>query len=200
MQSVSALDSKMFPDHALTGGACCQYIDVNGATLGWAAPKAFYSQSSIVLPGTTMFENHIEELEKIIGHRFQRENLHLLEEARTTRAYHNEHKHVKDQEVLAKLGDAVLKPIIVANLIAAGANTAKEINDSQQILECRKNLAGVASKMGIAEHLNLGAGEGNPKQTDHKNALGESLEAIIGAIYLDAGFEKARALAEKYLL
>jgi ribonuclease-3 len=139
-----------------------------------------------------MFENHIEELEKVIGHRFQRENIHLLEEARTTMAYHNEHKDVKHQEVLAKLGDAVLKPVIVANLIAAGAKTAKEINDSQQILECRKNLAGTALKMGIAEHLNLGAGESDSKQTDHKNALGESLEAIIGAIYLDAGFERCK--------
>ena len=78
-------------------------------------------------------------------------------------------------------------------LIRARYPTPDAITQAKIQLEHEEALAGIAGQMGIAQSIRLGAGErklGVVGKGPH--VLAETLEAVIGAFYLDGGFEAAR--------
>ncbi|HIH44130.1 MAG TPA: dsRNA-specific ribonuclease [Candidatus Methanoperedenaceae archaeon] len=135
-------------------------------------------------------------LEQSIGYTFN--NKHLLTRALTRKAYANEqrqqNKTCEDQEVLRTLGDAVLKTVLVDLLIGAGCGTREEITTRKMNLESVEKLGGMARQLGIGAHIILGAGEKKQKADEQQYVLSETLEAILGAVYLDGGFEAARGV------
>jgi ribonuclease-3 len=133
-------------------------------------------------------KHNFGHLEIQIGYRFHNPN--LLEKARTSAAYANENPGSPFWGTLATLGDAVLKPIIVEQLMDK-CQTQKDITVEKQRKESRKKLALIANDLEIFDCLNLGIGE-KSSGTNHTNALGESLEAIIGAIFLDSDYNHCK--------
>lgn len=145
-------------------------------------------------------------LERAIGHIFLDKS--LLVQALTTEAYSNEARQhgepCKDQDVLATLGDAMLKAVLVDHLITAGFGSSGEITVRKIELEQEATLAAIARRLGVGERLRLGKGQIKHNHQDHPNLLAETLEAIVAAIYLDVGFRATRRIIirwfEDYLI
>lgn len=123
----------------------------------------------------------------ILGHRFGDEE--LLRQALTHRSSGANHN-----ERLEFLGDAVLD-LVISEHLCARFKTANEGDLSRlraQLVQ-QNTLASVARELSLADHLRLGRGEARTGGADRDSILADALEAIIGAIYLDAGLPDARA-------
>lgn len=143
---------------------------------------------------------NIAKIEGILGYTFKDKK--LLNRALTRKAYAQERKQknqeCEDQEVFRTLGDAVLKAALVDLLIKSGCGSRKEITERKKGIEQKKSLAIIAKDLGIGPFIILGRGE--KKQKIHRGpyVLAETLEALIGAIYLDRGFDSSREIVEKW--
>lgn len=145
------------------------------------------------------------ELELNIGHIFIEKN--LLDRALTTKGYVNEFKQqnpnsppIQSQDAFCTLGDAVLKLILVDHLIKNKRyNKSREITEEKKQAESRKTLAKISRQLNIGHFLKMGTGEReHNKIYDNDDNLAETLEAIIGAIYLDIGFEASKKIILKW--
>jgi ribonuclease-3 len=133
-------------------------------------------------------------IEKNLGYRFR--DPALLQRALTRRAFADEERqkgrHHEDQEILSTLGDAALKAAFVDLLVRAHYPTPDAITRVKENLERHEALADIALQIGIGPSIRLGAGEKTRGAEKEPLVLAETLEAIIGAIYLDGGCEAAR--------
>jgi ribonuclease-3 len=114
-------------------------------------------------------------LQKRLNHHFA--NPRLLERALTHRSFTSDHN-----ERLEFLGDSVLN----LDLSRVRANLVKQ-----------DTLFKMASTLGLSACLRLGDGEKRSGGHKRPSILADALEAIIGAVYLDAGFEVAAALVHR---
>jgi ribonuclease III len=123
-------------------------------------------------------------LESIIGYTFR--DPALRTRAITRRAYVNDIKpgSLPEHEALATLGDAVINVVFLSQLIES-ENDEGKISKKRDELVNHPHLSNIALGIGIKDCLLLGKCEGNTKEWDKGQALGESLESIIGAIYID---------------
>jgi ribonuclease-3 len=139
-------------------------------------------------------------IEEALGYTFS--NKSLLERALTRKAYALEQKQqnieCQDQEIYRTLGDAVLKTVLIDLLIKSGVNSRGEITSRKKSLEREEGLAEVSKRMGIGSFLKLGKGEEKQRADEEPYVLAETFEAVIGAIYLDGGFEACRETIVKF--
>lgn len=135
--------------------------------------------------------------EALLDHRFQ--NPDLLLEAITHSSYANENK-CSCNERLEFLGDAVLS-IIVSNYLfrRVPAISEGEMTRVRAQSVCETALAYHAKKMGIGAHLRLGNGERNTGGAKRASVLADAMEAIIAALFLDAGKDKTSAYVLSFL-
>ena len=121
------------------------------------------------------------------GHRFA--DASLLEQALTHRSAGAPHN-----ERLEFLGDAVLG-VLVAEALYARWPKADEgsLTRARAELVRESSLAGLARRLQVGERLTLGPGEMKSGGHRRDSILSDALEAVIGAIYLDAGFEACRS-------
>lgn len=122
-----------------------------------------------------------------LGHRFGDEG--LLQQALTHRSSGARHN-----ERLEFLGDAVLD-LVISEYLYARFKTANEGDLSRLRAQLVKQdtLAGIARKLTLTEHLRLGRGETKTGGGSRDSILADTLEAIIGAVYLDAGLPGVHA-------
>ncbi|MEY4643369.1 MAG: ribonuclease III [Hylemonella sp.] len=116
----------------------------------------------------------------------------LLERALTHRSFSADHN-----ERLEFLGDSVLN-LAVADLLYARLGTLAE-GDLSRIranLVKQDTLHQLALDLGLSGLLRLGDGEIRSGGQKRPSILADALEAVIGAVYLDAGYEKARQLVQ----
>lgn len=129
--------------------------------------------------------------------------LELLDTALTHRSYINEAgrgERAAHNERLEFLGDAVLGQAVAAILyerMPDGSEGDLARIKSQVVSE--QSLASVALSVGISEALRMGRGEELSGGRSKKAMLADALEAVIGALYVDQGSEKAQALVENLL-
>lgn len=139
-------------------------------------------------------------IEEVLGYTFS--NKSLLERALTRKAYANELKQqnleCEDQEIYRTLGDAVLKTVLVDRLIASGYKTREDITNRKMELESEEGLAKISWELGIGSSIRLGIGEKKQKANEKQYVLAETLEAIIGAIYLDGGYDASKETIIKW--
>lgn len=129
-------------------------------------------------------------------------NPSILETALTHRSWVNEHPNQRgNNERLEFLGDAVLEFIISKELYnrfpdkEEGYLTALRAN-----LVNTSNLASVAEKLGIGNLLFLSKGEEETGGRTNQSILADTIEAIIGGIYLDGGIEKSEEFIKEFIL
>ncbi len=132
-------------------------------------------------------------LEKVIGVKFK--NKDLLKQAFVHRSYLNEHPkfELDNNERLEFLGDAVLE-IIVTEYLFFNFEEKKEgdLTNFRASLVNTKMLSTVAEEVGLEEYLYLSKGESQDKNSKaRKSILANTVEAVVGAIFLDQGKEKA---------
>ncbi len=134
------------------------------------------------------------QLEKTIGHHFA-DNA-LVDLAMTHPSYALSHK-CKDNQRLEFLGDAVLE-ICVSRVIYHKYPKLREgqLTRKRAALVCEKNLARAARRLGLGAFLKLDRGEEVVGGRENPSILADTMEALIAAVYLDAGMEKAAALVD----
>jgi len=115
------------------------------------------------------------------------QNRELLKTAISTRAARNEHPELimKDNERLEFLGDSVLKFLISENLFKCKSNPEGKMTIMRVEIESNKTLGAIARELDLKPHLFLSEGEKRFRGKSECTLLANSLEAIIGAIYLD---------------
>jgi ribonuclease-3 len=125
-------------------------------------------------------------LEERLGHRFLRAG--LLEQALTHRSHGFPHN-----ERLEFLGDGVLDCVMAQELFARfPALSEGELSRLRASLVRKETLAAVARDLGLGDHLRLGEGESANGGATRPSILADTLEALYGAVFLDAGYESAR--------
>ena len=142
-----------------------------------------------------------EKFEKTIGYRFR--NISLLTQAMTHSSYANEHGGNRRtcNERLEFLGDAVLE-LVSSEVIYTNY---PEMNEGQMTkfrasIVCEPALAEVARSLGIPDRLLLGKGEEAAGGRLRDSLTSDALEALIGAIYLDGGFEPAERFVKHFIM
>ena len=128
----------------------------------------------------------IATLEAALGHRFR--DPALLGRALTHASYAHEHAPTPHNETLAFLGDAVLG-LVVAELLCARAPEAGvgSLTAERALLVSAKNLASWAMRLDLPARLRLGRGEALGGGAAKESILATAFEAVIGALYLEAG-------------
>lgn len=102
-------------------------------------------------------------------------------------------------ERLEFLGDAILGFIISAELYRHHPKAKEgELSRMRSALVNRDVLATLATELGLSEHLELGAGERKSGGESRQSILADTLEALIGAIYLDGGLEAVWACVTQW--
>jgi ribonuclease-3 len=137
-------------------------------------------------------------LEKAIDFRFR--NKDLLAQALTHRSAVRESKQNGHNERLEFLGDAVLELAATEHLYHLSDKPEGELTNWRSALVQREHLAAVARDIKLGEYLILSRGEEASGGRDRDSTLANGLEALIGAIFLDRGFEDARAFCFSFIL
>ncbi len=143
----------------------------------------------------------LRSLQERIGYSFQ--NPALLEQAVSHSSYVNEHRKIlhTDNERLEFLGDAVLELTTSDFLFREYPDMPEgEMTKLRASLVCEPTLAMCARELSLPECLLLGRGEECTGGRGRDSVVSDAMEAVIGAIYLDGGFEKARAFVRQFIL
>lgn len=145
-------------------------------------------------------ENNLEKFEKSIGINFNDKKLLLT--VFVHRSYLNENvgSRLDHNERLEFLGDAVLELSVTEHLYKNYSNPEGELTNWRAALVRGKMLSEIAKKIEMDDHLYLSRGEQKSKGKARDLILANAFEALIGAIYLDQGYEKAAEFIKKYLL
>jgi ribonuclease-3 len=140
----------------------------------------------------------LADLETRIGHAFRSRD--LLEAAVTHRSWANEAGGASHYERMEFLGDAVLGLAAADWLFQRFASRAEgELSLRKSMLVSESALARYAETLGLGAALRLGAGEDRSGGRAKTSLLADVVEALFGAVYLDGGFEAARAVVRQYL-
>jgi len=128
-----------------------------------------------------------------LGYKFK--NLELLVTAMTHRSYVNEHRSSthKHNERLEFLGDAVLEMAITDYLFKNTSDAEGKLTAVRAALVKTDSIAEAGRKLKFAEYIRISKGERqNNGPRAMKVFIADAFEAVIGAIYMDGGYEPAR--------
>lgn len=145
-------------------------------------------------------KNKLKNFQKKMGLYFLDET--LLRQALTHSSYAYEHPEdsPKDNEVLEFLGDSVLGLIIADYFFHLYPESSEgDLSKFKSLAASTDFLAQLARKIGLNNYLLLGKGEEKSGGRRKKTILAGAFEALIGAIYLDRGFEEAKAFLFRLL-
>jgi len=125
----------------------------------------------------------------------------LLRQALVHRSYLNENEdfELDNNERLEFLGDAVLELIVTDYLYREFPDPEGELTNLRASLIKRETLAELGHEWELDKYLYLSKGEAGSTGKAKDIILSNAVEAIMGAIYLDAGLDKSTTLLEKYL-
>ncbi len=130
---------------------------------------------------------NLEKFQTLLDYQFKQ--LNLLEQALTHRSYST----VKNNERLEFLGDSVLNLVISQHIYQRRHDADEgELSRTRASLVKQEALARVARDIGLGDYIYLGGGELKSGGFHRSSILSDTLEAIIGAIYLDSGFVSAQ--------
>lgn len=125
-------------------------------------------------------------LQKRLGHQFN--DVALLQQALTHRSH-----SVSHNERLEFLGDSILNCVVASILFDTFESIDEgDLSRVRANLVKQQSLFEIAQKMELSQFLRLGEGELKSGGFRRPSILADTLEALFGAIYLDAGFEAAR--------
>jgi ribonuclease-3 len=132
------------------------------------------------------------ECVKAMGYVFNRPE--LLAQALVHRSYAMEQgKSVPDNELLEFLGDSVLN-LSISHLLFHRYGTSHNEGDLTRMraaLVNEQQLSEMARRVGLDRYILLGRGEARSHGCDKPSILGDAFEAVLGAVYLDGGYEAA---------
>lgn len=137
-------------------------------------------------------------LERLLGVSFRDKD--LLAQALTHRSFLTGRGSSHNNERLEFLGDAVLELVATEYLFQFSQKPEGELTNFRSALVNGENLARVAGELGVGNFLYLSRGEEASGGRAKVSTLANALEAIIGAVYLDQGFDAARVFIQTHIL
>lgn len=150
----------------------------------------------------------LTELEAALGHGFA--NPELLVCALTHRSLANQQiqesgadatSAATDNERLEFLGDAVLGLVVGEALFLSHPEWQEgELTRVRAQLVSRQHMARVAKEISLGDHLRLSRGEDRSGLRRKSTVLSNTMEAVIGALFLDGGLEPVRTFARRYVM
>lgn len=143
----------------------------------------------------------MDELEKRIGYQFR--DRALLRQALTHSSYANEQKinKLKDYERLEFLGDAVLELVSSDFLFHENPQMPEgKLTKLRSSMVCEPALAYCAKDLELGQYMLLGKGEEATGGRNRDSITSDAMEAMIGALYLDGGFDAAHDFIHKFVL
>lgn len=141
--------------------------------------------------------NNSDELEEVLGYHFK--NKQLLITALTHSSYANEH-NTECNERMEFLGDAVLELSMSKYLYSIIHLDEGVLTKTRAKAVCEPALDLYASKIDLGNYLYLGRGEEATGGRTRPAIIADALEAVLGAIFLDSGFEAASKIVEKFFI
>ena len=143
---------------------------------------------------------YVEFAQSVLGFSFN--NIGLLITAFTHRSYLNEHKKtvLEHNERLEFLGDAVLELVVTEYLFGNYQEQEGILTNWRSALVRTESLSAAAEKAGFEPLLRLSRGEKRGTKRARAQILANTFEAVIGAIYLDHGYVKAKEFIEKTII
>jgi ribonuclease III len=133
----------------------------------------------------------LKKLQEKIGVNFTSEE--LLKTAFVHRSYINEHKSVKrHNERLEFLGDAVLELVVTEYLYNNFSNPEGDLTNWRSALVKTESISEAARELGFESYLLMSRGEASSTGRSRQLILANSFESVIGAIYLDKGYDVAK--------
>lgn len=132
------------------------------------------------------------DIQQKLGYHFK--NKQLIDTALTHSSYSNEAKNtIPNNERLEFLGDSVLSVVVSDYLYNTLSLAEGDLTKLRASIVCEGSLANFAREIKLGQYIKLGKGEENNGGSDRPSILADAFEAVIGAIYLDGGLEKARS-------
>lgn len=146
-----------------------------------------------------MEPSNLEQLERVLDHKFKLKP--LLVQALTHRSLAHEsgaETSTSDNEQLEFLGDAVIGLLVAESLYRSYPDLQEgALTRLRAALVSRKHLGQVGARLKLGDHMLLGRGEERSGGRTKKALLANCMEAVIAALYLDAGIEKTRRFVER---
>jgi ribonuclease-3 len=144
--------------------------------------------------------NPLQDFQTRIGVTFNQPD--LLERAFIHRSYLNEHPKagLEHNERIEFLGDAVLELVVTDFLYRNYPNPEGDLTNWRSALVKTESLAAVAEKLEIAQYFKLSRGESKGNARSHALISANAVEALIGAIYLDQGYEPAKNFITQHIV
>ncbi len=145
-------------------------------------------------------EKYLEDFEKALQYEFHDRNLLVEALTHPSFVHEGEEKSATHYERLEFLGDAVLELATSTMLYNMRPNDGEgDLTRARADLVNQRSLSAIASELKVDQALRLGAGERKSGGAQKPSILSSALEAIIGAVYLDSGWDKAGMLVERLL-
>lgn len=141
--------------------------------------------------------NLVKEFQDLIGYHFN--NINLLKEALTHSSYANEH-NLKSNERMEFLGDAVLELAMSKHLYSIIDLDEGVLTKTRAKAVCEEALDLYADKINLNKYILLGRGEENSGGRQRPAIIADAFEAILGAVFLDGGFDMAFKVVEKFII
>lgn len=143
----------------------------------------------------------LSKLEKSLGYKFKNEE--LLQEALTHRSYLNENPrwHVPHNERLEFLGDAVLELVVTENLFGKFPHEDEgKLTTLRAALVNYQMLAKLSGQIDLEKNILMSKGEAKDKGRAREVILANAMEALIGSLHRDGGYEVAKKFIETFIL
>lgn len=140
---------------------------------------------------------NIKAFEKSIGYEFK--NKLYIERALTHSSFNREKntKH-QDNERLEFLGDAFFDAIVSAELFTRlTAVTEGRLTKTRALIVCEDSLARAARKFDLGKYILIGHGEEVAGGRNRDSILADAMEAVVGALYMDGGYEATKEFVLK---
>lgn len=140
----------------------------------------------------------MQQLQKSLKHEFKDQQ--LIKTALTHSSYANEHR-CQSNERLEFIGDSILGMVVATYLYRLYPDMPEgKMTKLRAELVCEQSLWAVASKLDFGKKLRLGKGEEMSGGRTRHSILADCVEAVIAALYLDGGFDVARAFIMEHIL
>ncbi len=141
----------------------------------------------------------LDDFQTRVGHRFAQPD--LLRQALTHASFgHEKRQRLPDNQRLEFLGDAVLQLVVTDELFRRFPELPEgRLTIQRASIVNRHHLQALARSVGLGEELILGRGEETSQGRERSSILADAMEAVIGAIFADAGWDATRALVLRLL-
>lgn len=140
-------------------------------------------------------------LEEKLGYEFKDKSLLMTALTHSSYANENRKRNIKDNERLEFLGDSILGVTVASYLYKNRPDLPEgRMTRLRAELVCEQSLARVAEKLELGKYMRLGKGEEQGGGRKRPSITADAMEAVIAALYLDGGYNRAGSFISRYIL